>query len=81
MQLHCLAEPKLERESVVIMPSSCSSFDEGFLFWILVVMRMEADGSKMDSEDKNTKYIRIEYVSHLNPFFRSLWRIWISLNT
>lgn len=32
MQLHCLAEPKLERESVVIMPSSCSSFDEGFLF-------------------------------------------------
>ncbi len=32
MQLHCLAEPKLERESVINIPSSCLSFDGVFLF-------------------------------------------------
>jgi hypothetical protein len=52
MQLHCLVEPKLERESVVYNTFVMFKFDEGFLmFKFMEVKRMES-GSSTDSGAK-----------------------------
>lgn len=62
MQFHCLVEPKLERESVVNIPSSCSSLME--VFYIILNFkggrRMDVSGSSMDGEVDNIRsYIEL----------------------
>jgi len=54
MQLHCLAELKLERESIVYNAFISFKFDEGF--FILEVVRMDEDSSK-SSLDEDELYI------------------------
>ncbi len=62
MQFHCLVEPKLERESVVNIPSSCSSLME--VFYIILNFkggrRMDVSGSSIDGEVDNIRsYIEL----------------------
>lgn len=61
MQLHCLAELKLERESIVYNAFISFKFDEGF--FILEVVRMDEDSSK-SSIDEDELYIN--YILTIN---------------
>lgn len=57
MQLHCLAELKLERESIAYNAFISFEFGEGF--FILEVVRMDEDSSKssMDEDELYINYI------------------------
>ena len=51
MQLHCLVELKLERESIEKIPSLSSSLTEVFYFEFLGVKKMDSAGSSLDRTD------------------------------
>lgn len=62
MQLHCLAEPKLERESIIVVYDAFVTFgfDEGFLYFIKSEVREMEEGISMNSKGKNIFIINSE---------------------